>query len=241
MGLSNPYELEKLLHKGVEIYNNPMLHAKVFVFPGRAVVGSNNASHTSANDWLEAAIEVSAKGTVAACKKYVKSLCQGSPLGPEYLEDLKELYQAPAPTTLTLKPSMSSVAPGFRLWAVCVEAVEYDRYDKLAARRGMPLAEAELSSRYSAELSSESLSRKGEGEAPAEPQTARKSAKPEPRPPESGASETDSERYFPSEPTYIDKSTYIDTFWTNAAIFRDNVAKHDFVSQVLTNSTVALA
>jgi hypothetical protein len=77
-GLTNPYELEKLLHKGVEIYNNPRLHAKVFVFPGRAVVGSNNASHSSANELLEAAIEVTAKGTVAACKKYVKSLCLGS-------------------------------------------------------------------------------------------------------------------------------------------------------------------
>jgi hypothetical protein len=140
-GLTNPFELEKLLHKGVEIYANARLHAKVFVFPGRAVVGSNNASHSSAQELLEAAIEVTARGTVGACRKYVKSLCQGPPLGQEYLDALKQRYR-PAPLP---KPN-SGPDPALRLWAVCVEPVEYDRFDRLAETRGMPLAEAELSS-----------------------------------------------------------------------------------------------
>jgi hypothetical protein len=144
-GLTNPYEIEKLLHNGVEIYNNPKLHAKVFVFPDSAVVGSNNASHSSANDLLEAAIEVTARGTVVACKKYVKSLCQSPPLGAEHLEYLKGLYRAPAmlPTT---SPSNGHTDSGSRFWAVRVQEVEYDRFDKLAESRGTPLAEAELSS-----------------------------------------------------------------------------------------------
>jgi hypothetical protein len=145
-GLTNPYELEKLLRKGVAIYNNPKLHAKVFVFPGSAVVGSNNASHSSANNLLEAAIEVTATGTVAACKKYVKSLCQSPPLGTEHLQYLKGLYRAPTTTVPTNLPSNGHTDSGSRLWAVRVEDAEYDSFDKLAESRGMPFAEAELSS-----------------------------------------------------------------------------------------------
>jgi hypothetical protein len=130
----------------VEVYGNDKLHAKVFVFPNCAVVGSNNASRRSANYRIEAAIEATGKGTITACRRFVKSLCQSPPVGPEYLEHLKTLYQPPlGPPVQDDKPVQNP-----ELWVVRVEHIDYDRDDLVAEAQGKPLAEAELSAgRYS--------------------------------------------------------------------------------------------
>ena len=43
LGLTNPYEVGRLLRRGVEIHTAENLHAKVFVFSDRAIVGSMNS------------------------------------------------------------------------------------------------------------------------------------------------------------------------------------------------------
>jgi len=136
-GLTNPFELEKLVNRGVEVYGNDWLHAKIFVFPSCAIVGSNNASRTSAKHWVEASIEVSDQGTVTACKRFVKSLCQSTAIGPEYLEHLKSLYHPPS-------PDLPKKNQPKELWFVRVAHIEYDQHDEAAESRGMPHAEEEL-------------------------------------------------------------------------------------------------
>lgn len=92
-GQTNPWELEKLFKAGVRIFPLSNLHAKVFVFPKLAVIGSMNAS---ANSWqgklLEAAVEVTATALVGAAKKMVLGWARDKALDQDDFDDLKEQY-----------------------------------------------------------------------------------------------------------------------------------------------------
>ena len=72
-GLTNPHEVRKFIDAGVEVHTVENLHAKVVVFPNRAIVGSMNVSRSS-TQLVEAATEVTARGSVLACRKFVRSL-----------------------------------------------------------------------------------------------------------------------------------------------------------------------
>lgn len=93
-GQVNPTELLKLLRRGVEIHSSPDLHAKVFVFRSRAVVGSSNVSGHSKNVLLEAAIETSSRALVCSCREFVRSLL-GDELGEKSLKRLAGVYRPP--------------------------------------------------------------------------------------------------------------------------------------------------
>jgi hypothetical protein len=144
-GLTNPSELERLVAAGVDVYNNPDLDAKVFVFPRCAIIGSANATRNSANNLVEAAIEVADEGTIRNCRKFVRSLCQDGPIGPEYLEQLNLLYRPPSSVGPPVEPEVEeNSARQEAFWVVPLDEIEYDRFDKAAEDRGLPKAEAEL-------------------------------------------------------------------------------------------------
>ncbi|MCY1013407.1 hypothetical protein OV079_49350 [Nannocystis pusilla] len=54
-GTTNPFAIERLIVRGVDVYSHERLHAKVYVFGDLAVVGSANASASAANRLAEAA------------------------------------------------------------------------------------------------------------------------------------------------------------------------------------------
>lgn len=66
--------LEKAFKAGAELYNNPTLHSKVFVFEQTAVIGSANASEYSRNHLFEAGVITDMSSVVSAARAYIESL-----------------------------------------------------------------------------------------------------------------------------------------------------------------------
>ena len=87
-GQTNPYEVEKYIKNGVEVHSRAHLHAKVFVFDTRVVVGSANASHNSRDNLVETAIVTNNKEIVRAARGFVFSL-RGEYVTPAYLKACK--------------------------------------------------------------------------------------------------------------------------------------------------------
>jgi len=149
-GLTSPYAVEKFLKNGVRVYTKDNLHAKVVVLGDRAIVGSMNASRNSASVLTEAAIETTEAKAVRACRRFVLSLC-GDPVNPDYIQKMKELYRPPK-SEVKAKEQHVGISNHGCVWAVRVEHLEYDREDRMAQSRGMPIAESELSSEHRFEI-----------------------------------------------------------------------------------------
>lgn len=94
-GQTNPYELEKLVKKGVRVFPLRNLHAKVFVFVKSAVIGSMNVS---TNSWeggiLEAGVEVSG-AAVNVARRQVLAWALDKALDLQDLKELKSHYRPP--------------------------------------------------------------------------------------------------------------------------------------------------
>jgi hypothetical protein len=71
-GSTSAIALEKLLRRGVKIFNEPNLHGKVVVFPMKAFVGSANVSRRSEDVLLEAVVETAAPRVIASARNFVK-------------------------------------------------------------------------------------------------------------------------------------------------------------------------
>ena len=90
-GLVSPAEVLAYLKAGVEVHSCTNLHAKVYVFGRRAVIGSANISKTS-TQLVEAAIEVTEPRAVAQASAFVEGL-RVEPVSPEFAESLLPLYR----------------------------------------------------------------------------------------------------------------------------------------------------
>ncbi len=92
-GQTNPFELEKLVKRGVRVFPLKNLHAKVFVFRDWAVVGSMNVS---SNSWtgrqLEAAVEFRGTLAVGSARTQVLEWACDKPLDLDDLKELKKQY-----------------------------------------------------------------------------------------------------------------------------------------------------
>lgn len=93
-GQTCPDEVIRLLRRGVEVHSCDNLHAKVFVFDRRAIVGSTNVSHNSRGGLLEAAIETTDPDAVRSCKEYVDSL-RGEHVDLDHARRLSKEYKPP--------------------------------------------------------------------------------------------------------------------------------------------------
>jgi hypothetical protein len=93
-GQTSPAALLSLLRKGVRIYSDPNLHAKVYVFGSTAFVGSANASASSAEALVEAVVRTTDRSVVRSTRSFVQDLCT-APIGPTELERLAPLYREP--------------------------------------------------------------------------------------------------------------------------------------------------
>ena len=93
-GNTNPYEIEKYIKNGVELFSYENLHAKVFVFGSFALIGSANVSGNSANILTECMVEFKNPETVSSARGFIRSLAV-EPLSPEYVKYLKTIYNPP--------------------------------------------------------------------------------------------------------------------------------------------------
>jgi hypothetical protein len=93
-GQTNPSELLKLYKKGVFIYSQTNLHAKVYVFGNKSIIGSANVSDNSANHLQEVVMVSSQQKLAAESRKFILSNCILE-LGDAELKRLKQLYKPP--------------------------------------------------------------------------------------------------------------------------------------------------
>lgn len=93
-GQTNPKEIRKLLKRNIMVHSVENLHAKVFVFNGKAVLGSTNVSHNSAENLVEAALETSDSRLISSLRSFVRSL-HGESVTPQYVKEMEKLYRPP--------------------------------------------------------------------------------------------------------------------------------------------------
>jgi PLD-like domain len=146
-GQTNPSEIAKLIQNGVDVYNKPNLHAKVFVFRNRAFIGSTNVSNTSAFGLQEAAMETRDKKLVASMRRFVHGLCHDLVTLHEAIS-MKAIYNPPRFGRGGAKSPRAS--KGFaNVTVVQLEHMSFDREVRHAERRGEEIARKRLkNSRY---------------------------------------------------------------------------------------------
>jgi hypothetical protein len=108
-GSTNPSEVLKFVNAGVEVHTQENLHAKVFVFPRRVVIGSSNVSKNSQKNLIEAALESTDTDAVKAARGFVLSLT-GDRIGPDYCKEMAKHYRPPkGPAGKTSCPTKSPI------------------------------------------------------------------------------------------------------------------------------------
>jgi hypothetical protein len=143
-GRTCPHDLLALIKKKVEVHSCSNLHAKVFVFGNRAIIGSANASKLSRNYLLEAAVETTDKETVAECLKFINSL-RGDQISPKYAKRRCKIWNPPKIAGLPTKPDQS---PRFHpLWVVPLVLKEWDEVDDRQDAQAEPVAQKKLKDR----------------------------------------------------------------------------------------------
>jgi hypothetical protein len=148
-GQTCPAEVSKLIRRGVEVHTCSNLHAKVFVFGNRAIIGSANASNRSASGLIEAAVETSHASTVAQCRTFIEGL-RGEHVDLLYAKKLAKLYKPPqiAGGGTTRTPQHSP------LWAVPLVREKWDAEDDRAYEKGEAAAKKKLKDEVRFELES---------------------------------------------------------------------------------------
>ena len=139
-GLVDPREVIKYLRRRVEVHSVSNLHAKVFVFGRRAVVGSANLSATSERFLIEAACEFTDRSLVKASREFISSL-RGEVVEPEFARRQVRYYKPPR---VAIRPSARHVrraAPEQTvIVAVRLQEIEFDDTDERAAREASTAA-----------------------------------------------------------------------------------------------------
>jgi hypothetical protein len=143
-GRTCPHDLLALIKNKVEIHSCSNLHAKVFVFGKRAIIGSNNASNLSKNYLMEAAVETTDEDTVAACKEFVNGL-RGDQVLAKYAEKLCKIWNPPK---IFGPKSSADLTPRFHpLWVVPLIREEWDEIDDKKDKEAEPVAKSKLKNR----------------------------------------------------------------------------------------------
>ncbi len=80
LGATDPPVLRRFLKAGIHVHNCAGLHAKCVVVGKTAWVGSANASQTSSDRLIEAALQVTASDTVGEVREWIQELAGRSPI-----------------------------------------------------------------------------------------------------------------------------------------------------------------
>jgi PLD-like domain len=151
-GLVSPREILRYLDSGVEVHSCKNLHAKVYVFDRRAIVGSANISATSENQLMEAAIEVNLRELVVQAKQFVHRL-RVDHVSPAFVQSLEHLYRQDCigGWSADRVPSMRSRsttkvihAIHSRMWVMPVRCTDWGEESTRAAAAGRECAQERL-------------------------------------------------------------------------------------------------
>jgi len=140
----DPREVVKLIDRGVSVFSDNTLHAKVYVFAKRAIIGSANVSRHS-ESLHEACIETTDADVVRSARNFVKSLVSDL-ITPEYAKSLFDLYPKDGERFFGAPRGKSSrgLQARSKVWVVPVYNQEWSTEAQKADRAGSKQAKAEL-------------------------------------------------------------------------------------------------
>lgn len=144
-GQTSPSELLKFYKRGVQVFSQENLHAKVFVAGKVAIVGSANISNFSENILNEAVLITTETHAVKKARAFVDNLSLVAPLGPALLHKLKSLYRPPKVGAVHFNRQKKN-----GLWLVSLTSQDWDEKETQASNKGRPIARKRLanSSRF---------------------------------------------------------------------------------------------
>jgi hypothetical protein len=143
-GLTDPREIQKFRKRGVRVFSDPALHAKLFVLASRVFIGSANVSNKSAGQLAEAVVSTNDSATVAQARRFVKSRAH-TEIGPEYLKSLLKTYRPPR---ISIHGDTRQKESDF-IWAIHLPIRVYTKAAQSAVDRGERKAKRKMRrSRY---------------------------------------------------------------------------------------------
>lgn len=142
-GLTNPSEIIKFIEDGVEVHTVANLHAKVFTTGRYAIVGSSNASRTSASHHCEAAVVTTNRTLVQECQAFIQNL-SGELVELDHAKRLEELYRPPRSPGVQRRKSNRSVTVYSPLWLVPLVHEGWDEEDHAHHSKARPRAAKQI-------------------------------------------------------------------------------------------------
>jgi hypothetical protein len=131
-GQTDPTEIARYIRKGVEVHNEPWLHAKVYVSPQRAVICSANVSANSEGGLIEAGLEIAQRRVIADARRFVQEL-RGSIIGLAFARSKIKLFRSGGQARRAM--SLPKAPAGHALWIVHLEVRPHSEHEEAAARR----------------------------------------------------------------------------------------------------------
>jgi len=145
-GETDPHAIDTYLRRGVEVHSCSNLHAKVFVFDNKAIIGSGNVSENSSKYLVEAALLTTDTDVVASARGFVISL-MGERVTPGYVDACKKEYRKESRRNEHGRKSDSKKPTHPRLWVSRIYPMDNDPQREEASNRGWGLAESRLRSK----------------------------------------------------------------------------------------------
>lgn len=142
-GATNPFEVEKLLKRGVNVFTRSNLHAKLVVVDNLLIAGSANVSLRSVDILDEAAIITSDRMAILRARDFIERLST-EPIRPKYLAQCKQQYKSPRIAKGSKLPKSASWlrTEHAKLWIVSLitgeipegEQAEFDKGERKAKK-----------------------------------------------------------------------------------------------------------
>ena len=147
-----PAEIKALQRRGVRVYLQDDLHAKIFLLGRKSIVGSANLSTSSQKNLDEAALMTTDRRVAKRLRQWFDERMQ-EPLTPEWLSRCAELYRPPLSDRVT-RARKTRTTRGQRtraVWLLGVCPTEYPEWEKTAYESGLKQAQVRDSRHYSVE------------------------------------------------------------------------------------------
>ncbi len=155
-GVTHPSALKTLIDRGVEVFSNNRLHAKVYVVGDTAIIGSANASSNAAI-YLEEAVVKTADRTIAAeARQFIKKMGRGGTAVDEnYIKYAQTVYRAPRGGTERSERPAQSTRSNLRLFVASFQAEDAPKAVEThyQAHRHERQSQAGLAARWTVDIS----------------------------------------------------------------------------------------
>jgi len=131
-GQTDPTEIARYIRGGVEVHNEPWLHAKVYVSSKRAVICSANVSANSEDGLLEAGLEIAHRRVIGDARRFVQEL-RGSIIGLEFARSKIKLFRSGGQARRSM--ALPKAPAAHSLWIVALHRNDATVQEVDAARR----------------------------------------------------------------------------------------------------------